>query len=91
MVKLTGKAKAKFLARMKKGRKAAKGKSRQQKNLGKKSYKTKAGSLEKRIAELEKKLDNTLGTQDRFDIGSRDETEYHKLKKERREMDLGDW
>ena len=28
MVKLTGKAKAKFLARMKKGRKAAKGKSK---------------------------------------------------------------
>ena len=52
MAKLTGKAKAKFLARMKKGRKAAK-KSGGKK---KKSKSTNVKRLEDRISELERQL-----------------------------------
>jgi len=54
MAKLTGKAKAKFLARMKKGRKAAK------KSGGAKKNNSKRTKLEKRIEDLENKLNSVL-------------------------------
>ena len=84
---MTPKEKKAFVARMKKGRKAAK------KNGGGKKNNSKRKSLEKRIAELENKLDNTLSFRDKAheQETTRDETEYHKLKKERRELDAGDW
>ena len=50
MAKLTGKAKAKFLARMAKGRKSSK-----KKGGGKKKNSSRA-TLEKRIEELEKRI-----------------------------------
>jgi uncharacterized coiled-coil DUF342 family protein len=71
MVKLTGKAKAKFLARMKKGRKAAlKARGGKKSASGSQSYKYvatdyangkkfKKGEIEKRIARLEQMIGTT--------------------------------
>ena len=83
MAKLTGKAKAKFLARMKKGRKAAK-------KSGGKKKKSNKKSLEKRIAELERIITfaekNSPWT--RTEGVDKEFTEREKLRKE---LDAGDW
>jgi hypothetical protein len=76
MAKLTGKAKAKFLARMKKGRKAAKGKKRATPH-GK--------NLVNRIRNLEIQLEQLKGSGYSSE-GTRDE-----LKAKRKELDAGDW
>jgi len=60
MAKLTGKAKAKFLARMKKGRKAAKGKK---KSGGAKRKTSSVKRLEARIEDLERQLSLLGGIQ----------------------------
>jgi len=77
MVKLTGKAKAKFLARMKKGRKAAK------KNGGKKNN-SKRKTLERRIAHLEKIIEsNKYGFES---MGRHDEGEKFDLKMAKKQL-----
>ena len=82
-----------WIKKMAKARKAA---AKERKKGGGKKKKMSRATLEKRITVLENKLDRTLGFSPeqslmRSEQIERDETEYHKLKKERREMDLGDW
>jgi len=76
MAKLTGKAKAKFLARMKKGRKAAKGKKRATPH-GK--------NLLGRIKNLEIQLEQLKGS------GYSSLGAERELKEKRKELDAGDW
>ena len=82
MAKLTGKAKAKFLARMKKGRKAAK-KSGGKK---KKSKSTNVKRLEQRIADLEEKFHQKLKHYDDHDSRELD-FEGDQIRKTRIKLD----
>ena len=81
MVKLTGKAKAKFLARMKKGRKAAKGKK---KSGGAKKNNSKRKTLERRIAHLEKLIESNKYGFDSF--AKHDEGEKFDLKMAKKQL-----
>ena len=89
MAKLTGKAKAKFLARMKKGRKAAK------KSGGGKKKNSSRKKLEQRIEDLEifyreLKEAKQMGTATESDLR---ELDYRKdtLDLEKKKLDCGDW
>ena len=84
MAKLTGKAKAKFLARMKKGRKAAK-----KKGGGKKKNSSRK-KLEQRIADLEEKFEEKLTHYQDFDSRQLD-SEGDQIRQERKKLDCGDW
>ena len=95
MVKLTGKAKAKFLARMKKGRKAAKGKK---KSGGAKRKTSSVKRLEARIEDLERQLSklnaaiSSTGGGEYPDVLSRIKSgQLHTARKElKKELDAGD-
>jgi len=76
MAKLTGKAKAKFLKRMAKGRKASKGKKRATPH-GK--------NLLGRIKNLEIQLEQLKGS------GYSSMGAERELKEKRKELDCGDW
>ena len=86
MAKLTGKAKAKFLARMKKGRKAAK------KSGGGKKKKASAGrtgsrvNLRKRLEAIELELSNL-----RERHGTDKSLKGDLLRAEKSELNAGDW
>jgi len=83
MAKLTGKAKAKFLARMAKGRKSAK------KNGGGKKNNSGRKKLEQRIAHLEKIIEsNKYGFES---MGRHDEGEKFDLEQAKKKLDCGDW
>jgi len=95
MVKLTGKAKAKFLARMKKGRKAAKGKKKRGGGKKKKDWSKAATSqslgggrvhIKKRLAAIELELANL-----RERHGTDKSLKGDLLRSEKSELDAGDW
>ena len=94
MAKLTGKAKAKFLARMKKGRKAAK-----KKGGGAKRKTSSVKRLESRIEDLERQLSklnaaiSSTGGGEYPDVLSRIKSgELSSARKElKKELDAGDW
>ena len=91
MAKLTGKAKAKFLARMKKGRKAAK-----KKGGGKKSAAVAQAhkalsrvALEKRLKVLEDIVNLKFRHMDPQTVES--SAEYADYRQTKKKLDAGDW
>jgi len=80
MAKLTGKAKAKFLARMAKGRKASKKKG------GGKKKNSSVAKLEQRIADLEEKFHQKLKHYDNYDSRELD-FEGDQIRKTRIKLD----
>ena len=92
MAKLTGKAKAKFLARMKKGRKAA------MKKGGGKKTSSKRKTLEKRLVILETQLQKMLSEQGFDPSGMANVRRDPKFsagmetrERMKKELDAGDW
>ena len=87
---MTPKEKKAFVARMKKGRAAAKGKSKS-KGGGKKNN-SKRKTLEKRIAELENKLETLIPYSQRRHGYHQLVRDYQKeVKETKEELDAGDW